>query len=188
VGAEPGGPALMYTMNPKVDDIPEKYGVRCGNVRLMVMGTIRRGNSGCACPEHVIIKQLISHLLVERDEVVILDMEAGIEHLNRGTAQFVDALICVVQPAKASIQTFGRIRQLAADLKIAHVGVVANMVRNQADLQRIQAETGCAPWCVLPFAPGLADYTGGQVDQTIVAEIETLVAALKGLSINKKAG
>lgn len=181
VGAEPGKPSFFYTLNPKVDDIPEKFAVRNGNIRLMIMGTIRRGGSGCACPEHVIIKGLISHLLVERDEVVILDMEAGIEHLTRGTAQYVDALVCVVQPAAASIQTFGRIKQLAADLKIARVGIVANMVRTPEDARRIAVETGVEPWCILPFSPAMADYTGGEVDATIRAQIDRLVVALESI-------
>jgi CO dehydrogenase maturation factor len=153
--------------------------VQRGNIRLMAMGTIRRGGSGCACPESVIVKELIGHLLVERDEAVLLDMEAGIEHLGRGTAQFVDALLVVVQPTGASLQTYDRIKALAADLKIPRLIVVANNVKTPQDVERIAGETGAEIWAAIPSSPSLADYTGGTVESGVSIEIENLCQKLE---------
>ena len=174
VGVEPGQPTVYFKMNPKVDDIPERFAVQKGNIRLMAMGTIRRGGSGCACPESVIVKELIGHLLIDRDDVVILDMEAGIEHLGRGTAQFVDALLVVVQPTVASLQTYHRIKALAADLNIPRLVVVANNVRSDEDRQRIAQDTGAEIWCTIPASDSLADYIGGEVEAAVEQEIARL--------------
>jgi CO dehydrogenase maturation factor len=178
VGAAPGEPTVYFTMNPRVDDIPERFALRMGNIRLMVMGTIRRGGSGCACPESVMVKELIGHLLLGKDEIVIMDMEAGIEHLGRGTARFVDALIVVVQPTGASLQTCARIKKLAADLAIPRVLVVANKVTCAQEQARIEQETGGPVWGVIPASDSLLDYTGKSVDPAVAGEIARLCGAL----------
>ena len=95
----------MFTLNPKVDDIPDKYAKEHNGVRLLTLGTVDVGGSGCVCPEHVLLKRLIMHLVLRSDEVVILDMEAGIEHLGRGTAEGGDDFIVVIEPGARSIQT-----------------------------------------------------------------------------------
>ena len=102
-------------------------------VKLLIMGTVETGGSGCVCPEHVMLKRVISHLILGRDDVVILDMEAGLEHLGRGTADFMDQFIVVVEPGERSIQTYQHIITLASDLGINKVRVVANKVRSEAD-------------------------------------------------------
>lgn len=130
-GVAPGAPTVFFTLNPRVDDIPDRFAVEHNGIRLMIMGTVRRGGSGCACPEHVIVKELLRHLLVEREEIVLLDTSAGIEHFGRGMAQYVDMLLVVVQATGASIQTYQRIKSLARDLAIKTVLVVANRVRER---------------------------------------------------------
>jgi CO dehydrogenase maturation factor len=97
------------------------------------MGTVETGGAGCVCPENVMVKQVISHLVLARDEVVIMDMEAGLEHLGRGTASMVDCFIVVVEPGARSIQTFRRVKSLAADLGVKKVRAVANKVRGKDD-------------------------------------------------------
>jgi CO dehydrogenase maturation factor len=97
------------------------------------MGTIKGGGTGCVCPESALLKNLVTHLLLQRSEVIILDMEAGIEHLGRGTAEAVDAMIVVVEPGQRSVQTARTISRLAADIGITEVYVVGNKVRDQAD-------------------------------------------------------
>jgi CO dehydrogenase maturation factor len=169
VGAEPGKAAVYFQLNPRVDDIPERFAAVKDGIKLMVMGTIRRGGSGCACPENVMVKQLINHLLLQRDEVLIMDMEAGIEHLGRGTAQFVDLLVVVVEPTSASLQTFTRIKKLAAELGLQKVAVVANRIRGPKDLERIQSEIQKDIWCVLPYSETLMDYAGGPVGDDVNA-------------------
>ncbi len=123
----------FFKINPKVDDLPDKLAIEKNGVKLLVMGTIKTGGSGCVCPEHVVIKRLLSHMIVARDEVVILDMEAGLEHLARGTTSFVDCFIVVVEPGARSVQTYHSVKRLAADLGVNKVWVVANKVRDEHD-------------------------------------------------------
>jgi CO dehydrogenase maturation factor len=132
-GTKVGEPAPFFTMNPKVDDIPEKYWIDVQGIKLLAMGTIQRGGGGCACPENAFLKSLLGHLMIARREWVILDMEAGIEHLGRGTALGVDSMVVVVEPSRTSLETAFRIRKLAEDLRIHQVQVVGNKVRNSAE-------------------------------------------------------
>jgi CO dehydrogenase maturation factor len=132
-GARPGQAAPYFTLNPKVDDLPEKYARRLDGIRLMRMGTVKGGGAGCYCPESALLKTLMAHLLVARNEVIILDMEAGIEHLTRGTAGSVDRLIVVVEPGRRSIETAQSIERLASELGIRHLAAVGNKVRSESD-------------------------------------------------------
>jgi len=131
--SRPGTFGGFFKMNPQVDDIPERFAVTHRGIKLLVMGTIDRGGSGCVCPESVLLKNLVTHLLLGRDEVLIMDMEAGIEHLGRATAQAVDAFIIVVEPGKRSLQTARAIQKLAGDIGIKRIYVVGNKMRDQAD-------------------------------------------------------
>ena len=123
----------FYNLNPKVSDIPDTYAKTCNGVKLLVLGTVDTANSGCVCPEHVMLKRIISHMVLRRDDVVILDMEAGLEHLGRGTTEGVDAFIVVIEPGARSVQTYKNVKRLAKDLGVAQVKVVANKVRNEDD-------------------------------------------------------
>ena len=123
----------------KVDDIPEKYGKVCNGVRLLVLGTVETGGGGCVCPEHVMLKRIINNLVLRREDVVILDMEAGLEHLGRGTTEGVDAFIVVIEPGARSVQTYKNVKRLAGDLGVAQVKVVANKVRNEEDEEFIRS-------------------------------------------------
>ena len=123
----------FFKINPKVDDLPDMLAQEINGVKLLLMGTVKVGGAGCVCPEHVILKRLLSHMIVQRDEVVIMDMEAGLEHLSRGTTDMVDQFIVVVEPGARSIQTYHSVQRLAADLGVSKVSVVANKVRDEAD-------------------------------------------------------
>jgi len=130
----PGSMGGFFKMNPKVDDLPDKLAVSCGhNVRLMIMGGVKRGGVGCACPENVLLKNLVQHLILRRDEVIVMDMEAGIEHLGRSTSQAVDCLIVVVEPGRRSVETARRIEELGADLGLTKILMVGNKIRNERD-------------------------------------------------------
>jgi len=128
-----GSMGSFFKLNPHVSDLPEKLSVQKGNIRVMVMGGVKRGGGGCVCPESVMLKTLITHLILARDEVVVLDMEAGIEHLGRGTASSVNKLIVVVEPGKRSIETAHQIKKLAQDLGLKNIVLVGNKVRNDQD-------------------------------------------------------
>lgn len=132
--------AKFFSLNPKVDDLPDKLSYEINGVKLMVLGSVKAGGSGCVCPEHVMIKRILSHLIVAREEVVIMDMEAGLEHLARGTTDFVDAFIVVIEPGARSVQTYHSVKRLAADLGIHQVFVVANKVRDENDEKFIRSQ------------------------------------------------
>ena len=138
-GAQPGAIGGIFKLNPRVDDLPESLSTVANGVRLLVLGTIEKGGSGCICPESTLLKALMKHVVVRRDEVVILDMEAGIEHLGRGTAQAVDAMLVVVEPGQRSVQTARQIRQLATDLKVPRVFLVLNKVHDRDEEQALRA-------------------------------------------------
>ncbi|MDR0877578.1 MAG: AAA family ATPase [Treponema sp.] len=132
-GASADGLGKFFKINPRVDDIPDRFAKEKNGVKLLIMGTVETGGAGCVCPEHVMVKQVISHLVISRDEVVIMDMEAGLEHLGRGTASMVDRFIVVVEPGARSIQTYHKVKSLAADLGVKKVQVAANKIRSIED-------------------------------------------------------
>ena len=150
-GARPGQAAAFFKLNPKVDDLPEKYSLKHNGIRLMVTGRIKKGGTGCYCPEGVLLQALLTHLLVQRDEVVVLDMEAGIEHLTRGTARAVDRLIIVVEPGRLSIDTAHRIGKLAEDIGLENIAVVGNKIRDRQDKEQLTASL--AGFNLLGFIP-----------------------------------
>ena len=139
VGVRPGTPGSFFKLNPRVDDLPEKYSLKMDGIRIMSMGRIKRGGTGCYCPEGALLQALVTHLLLQRDEVVILDMEAGIEHLSRGTARAVDKLIIVVEPGRRSLETAETIKKLSQDLALTNIAVVGNKIRNKDDEQFIKS-------------------------------------------------
>lgn len=141
-GARPGSAGGIFKLNPRVDDIPEGFGYKIGNITLLITGKSREAATGCYCPESVLLRRLLKHMVVERDEVVVLDMEAGIEHLTRGTAESVDAFIVVVEPGQRSIQTANTIKRMAGELGVKKILVVANKVRNDEDIEYIRKNIG----------------------------------------------
>jgi len=132
-GAPRGQVGGFFKLNPKVDDLPEKYCLEYNGIKLVVMGRIKKGGTGCYCPENALLQALVTHLLLGRDEVVILDMEAGIEHLGRATAKAVDRLIVVVEPGRRSVETAHRIGKLAQQIGLHNIAIVANKVRSQSE-------------------------------------------------------
>jgi CO dehydrogenase maturation factor len=132
-GAKPGTLGGIFKLNPRVDDLPEEIGYKLNGIILLVAGKSKAAASGCYCPENVFLRRLLKHLVLERDEVVVVDMEAGIEHLTRGTAEAVDAFIVVVEPGQRSIQTANTVKDMAKDLGVKKVFVVANKIRDERD-------------------------------------------------------
>jgi CO dehydrogenase maturation factor len=184
VGAKPGQSGSFFKMNPRVDDLPEKYAARLNGIRLMVMGRIKRGGTGCYCPEGTLVQALLSHLLLQRDDVVILDMEAGIEHLGRGTARGVDRLIVVVEPGRRSIETAQRIFTLAKDLKIKKVSVVGNKVHGEEQQRFITSNLpgadflGFIPYDEAVINADLASQPIIESSMPVVAEVKKIYQTL----------
>jgi len=137
-GARPGTVGGFFSLNPRVDDIPERFSAAHRGIRLLQLGTIKSGGSGCICPESALLRSLVTHLLIARKDVLIMDMEAGIEHLGRGTAQAVDAFIIVVEPGRRSIQTARQIHKLAQDIRIPRCYVVGNKIRGESDREFVR--------------------------------------------------
>jgi CO dehydrogenase maturation factor len=138
-GAKPGTTGGFFKLNPRVDDIPDRFSVLHRGIRLLQLGTISTGGSGCICPESAVLKTLVTHVILYRDEVMILDMEAGVEHLGRATAGAVDAFLIVVEPGRRSLGTAQTIQHLAADIGVTRCYVVGNKVRDQADRDYIRS-------------------------------------------------
>ena len=129
----------FFKLNPQVSDIPDKFSKEINGVKLLVMGTVDVGGSGCVCPEHVMLKSILSAMVFRKDDVVVMDMEAGLEHLGRGTASCMDQFIVVIEPGARSVQTYEKVKQLAADLGITKVNVVANKIRDESDKEFIRS-------------------------------------------------
>ena len=133
------GLGAVFRLNPKVDDIVDRYGLRGpDDVRLLVMGTVKSAGSGCMCPANALLRALMRHLVLERNEVVILDMEAGLEHLGRGTARGVDLMIIVVEPGRQSVETARRIAGLAEELDIGRVVAVGNKISSIEEQENLK--------------------------------------------------
>jgi CO dehydrogenase maturation factor len=167
---QPGG---FFTLNPKVDDLPERFSVKVNGVRLLVLGTVDWGGKGCMCPEGAVLKALLQHLLLLVPDDVILDMEAGLEHMGRGSARGVDAMISVVEPGMRSVQTAHRIRELARQIGIRRTYVVLNKVRAEHEVETLRRALG--PETILgtiPYSPELA-----------AADLEGRAVELKDLAL-----
>jgi CO dehydrogenase maturation factor len=169
-GAKPGAPGGVYTLNPKVDDIPERFCPKHQGVRLIAMGGgNREGGSGCLCPENAFLRALTTHILFYREDVVIFDMVAGIEHLTRGTARGVDALIVVVEPGQRSLETARRITRLGSELGIEKKWAVANKVRDEADRAFILKELeDLEAVAFVPYSPQVVESGMGRME---IAEV-----------------
>jgi CO dehydrogenase maturation factor len=185
-GAKPGTSGGFFSLNPRVDDIPDRFSVTHQGIRFLRLGAIEAGGSGCICPESAMLKALVTHMLLYNDEMLVLDMEAGVEHLGRATAQAVDAFLVVVEPGRRSLDTATRVRQLAGDIGISRVYAVGNKVRGESDWDFIQAHSPVPTLGYLSANPELteADMRGEgvfDVAPRAVEEVREIVARLEAL-------
>jgi CO dehydrogenase maturation factor len=185
-GAKKGTFSGVFRLNPKVDDIPDTYGVTHNGVKLLLLGNIPQAEGGCFCPENILLKGLLHHILVKRDEMVIIDMEAGLEHLTRGSTKHVDAFIVVVEPGQRSISTARQIFRLAQDLGVRKVYGVGNKVTSPED--RALIEEGLSELVFLGYLSfnqkvieadkqGISPY---DLDGAIKKEVQEIVKRLQG--------
>jgi len=131
--AQPGTIGGFFKLNPKVDDLPDSLSAKLDNIKLMRLGGVKKGGGGCICPESTLLRALMLLIVLARDEVVVMDMEAGIEHLGRATASAVDKLIVVVEPGRRSMDTAGHIKKLASEIGLKNIVLVGNKIRGQKD-------------------------------------------------------
>lgn len=151
-GAQPGTVGGFFKLNPRVDDIPDRFSVTMDGIRLLELGAVELGGAGCICPESAILRALTTHILLRRDEVVLMDMYAGVEHLGRATAAAMDAMLIVVEPTARSLGTASQIKSLAEDINLKHMYLVGSKVQDEDDLDFIK---GGSPG--LPVIGTLAD-------------------------------
>lgn len=157
-GAKPGTVGGFFTINPRVDDLPDRFSVTHRNVRLLETGSVDLGGSGCFCPESAMLKTLFTHLLFRKDEMLILDMYAGVEHLGRATVDFVDAMLVVVEPTRRSLGTAAQIKKLATDIGLKQLWLVGNKIRNADEEAFLREETPGLPVLgILPADMGVQE-------------------------------
>ena len=167
-----------------MSDVVEKCGVNVNGVTLLKTGTVELGGGGCMCSEGTFLKAFMRHLLLDSEDVAILDMEAGIEHLGRGTAEGVDVFIVVVEPGMRSVQTAHVVRSLAADLGVREVVAVGNRVRGPEDVAYLEGVLGEIELIgTLPDSEGVrqADRDGVSpfgIDKEFTEALESIAASL----------
>lgn len=183
-GAQPGSIGGFFRLNPKVDDLPDALSLRKDNIKLMRLGSVKKGGGGCLCPESTLLKALVMHIVLARDEVVVMDMEAGIEHLGRATAKAVDKLIVVVEPGRRSIDTAEHIRRLASEINLKQIAVVGNKIRGPKDEEFVRRHLSDFEILgFLPYADALieADLNGKSpydVESSAKEQVRAMIAAL----------
>ena len=143
-GSKGGAYGQYFKLNPKVDDLPEKYWVEVDGLKLLVLGSIEKAGSGCACPEGAFLKALLLHTVLHRKEVVVVDLAAGVEFMGRACVQGIDALV-VVEPGSRSIETAKNISNMAQSLGIKRVVAFINKVTDVSQIEAIEAELGNVP-------------------------------------------
>lgn len=189
-GARPGGWGAIFSLTPRVDDIPERFSVECPDgVRLLTVGAPGAG-AGCMCPQNALVRSLLDHLVLERNEVVVLDMEAGLEPFSRATARSVDLLLVVMEPTRRSLDVAGKILTYSRELGVRRVWGVLNKVAGEqevAEFSRLAGELGFEFVLAVPFDPSVSaaervgvsilDYAG---TSPFVQAVERLCAAILG--------
>jgi CO dehydrogenase maturation factor len=177
----------MFKLNPEVSDIADGYTINHEGVSLLVLGAVEQGGSGCACPENVLIRALVTDLVLDKNEALVMDMEAGIEHLGRATAQGVNAMLIVVEPGLTSIECAFRIEKLSREIGIGNVQFVANKVTGDADHQFIKNALSKRDLLgVIPYCRGIRDndWNGRSVleglDEEAIRKFESVLNRLAG--------
>ena len=183
-GAQPGSIGGFFKLNPKVDDLPDTVSIQKDNIKLMRLGSVKKGGGGCLCPESTLLKALVMHIVLARDEVVVMDMEAGIEHLGRATAKAVDKLLVVVEPGRRSIDTAEHIRKLASEIHLNQIAVVGNKIRSAKDEEFLRKHLSDFEILgFLPYSDELieADLNGQSpydIESSAKARVKEMIAAL----------
>jgi CO dehydrogenase maturation factor len=184
--------APVFNMAPTVNDIVDRFGVNApGGVKLLVMGTVKGGGTGCMCGANAMLRVLVQHLLIQRGEVLVMDMVAGLEHLGRGTARRMDAMLVVVEPRMKSMDTMRRILRLAEEIEIKEVLAVGNKVDKETERRFIEKNMEAMGVPVVAYVPyddtvGEADMKGiPALDYDADAQAVRAVAELKDYLVGR---
>jgi CO dehydrogenase maturation factor len=131
-----------FKLNPKVSDVPEEYWLEANGLKLLVLGAITQAGAGCACPEGAFLKALLTHTILQRREVVMVDLAAGVEFMGRASVQGIDALVLVVEPGGRSIETANNMAKMAKKLGIGCVGVIVNKITEDSQIELVKSQLG----------------------------------------------
>ncbi len=175
-------PTTFFKLNPKVDDIPEKFSKESDGIKLLVMGKVNKAGGGCMCPENSFIKSLLNHLIINESQFVIMDMVAGTEHLGRATAKAVDAFIVVAEPTQMGVATAKRIKKLSTELGIKRVLYIGNKISSGKDTEFLKKELGKDFLGFLSYSKTLEESRGRfQFDDKSKAEFESIYETLANI-------
>ena len=183
--AKVGSMGSFFKLNPKVDDLPDRLSIEVAGVRVMVLGGVKKGGAGCICPESTLLKHLVRHIVLARNEAIVLDMEAGLEHLGRGTAMAVDSLIVVVEPGRRSIETAYQVRRLAEDIGLKKLILVGNKVRSEKDRAFLEEQMpdfqfiGFIPFCSDIIEADLEGLPPFEKDKEGLAAVDAMIDHLE---------
>lgn len=177
-GSEAAG--AFFKLNPQVADLPDRFSAQHDGIRLLLLGAVQHGGSGCICPASALLKQLVRHILLARNEVVLIDLYAGVEHLGRGTAEAVDAMVAVAEPTQRSLRTVAQIKVLAEDIGIQHMMLVGNKVTGEADREFLADNSPDIPLigCLGVSAQAMQADRSGQTLYSLDASLAATVAAI----------
>ncbi|MCG8337773.1 MAG: P-loop NTPase [Proteobacteria bacterium] len=178
----------MFKLNPDVSDVAEKLAVTGNGVSLLELGAVEMGGSGCACPENVFIRSLVTDLVLYKGDILIMDMEAGVEHLGRATAKGVNAMLIVVEPGKRSIECAERVMAMSKEIGINKVEVVFNKVTNNDDQCYLEsALPGIKPLSIIPYSDDIrrADQSDDLITETIGKDLNKRLQLLAETLIEK---
>jgi len=139
-GTDKDSVGAYFRLNPKVSDLPEKYWLQTNGLKLLVLGAITQGGAGCACPEGAFLKALLTHTILQREEVVLVDLAAGVEFMGRASVQGIDALVVIVEPGSRSIQTANNMAKMARELGIGYTGAIVNKISEPSQMEVIQEQ------------------------------------------------
>ena len=167
-GKTQGSP--FYNLNPEVNDLLHDFMMEQNGIKLMVLGAVQTAEGGCACPENHVLRKMLKKMLLTANEVVLLDMEAGVEHLGRGTVAGVDQLLIVVIPSRSSVRTALKIKEMADDVQIPKVVFVGNQVEDDEDRQFLIDALGESPVAFFPGSSAIRKAERSEQPITTVAE------------------
>jgi CO dehydrogenase maturation factor len=139
-GTEKDAMGTYFRLNPKVSDLPEQYWLEIKGLKLLVLGAISHAGAGCACPEGAFLKALLGHTILQRQEVVLVDLAAGVEFMGRASVQGIDALVLVVEPGGRSIETANNMGRMAKELGIEYMGAIANKITDSKQVDVIKSQ------------------------------------------------
>jgi CO dehydrogenase maturation factor len=191
-GTRKDAASAYFRLNPAVSDLPEEHWLRVGNVKLLVLGAVTRAGGGCACPEGAFLKALLTHTILQRDELVLVDLAAGVEFMGRASVQGIDALVVVVEPGSRSIETARNIAAMAGDLGIGYIGAIANKITEPGQVETIRSELngitllGALPYSRLVQDADLRRLAVMGADAGVVQELDRARQRLVELAANVK--